>query len=324
MKLSWIGTGVAEIANHLGGSESFLVAVSCLAAFGQGAAQLPTRAPNWQTAAGGKRAFEVASVKLDPGPFRAPNFPLDPGDAYRPVGGRFAVDFPLSTYIAFAYKLSLSSDQRQAMLAHLPDWVATDRYAIEARAEGNPTKDQMRLMVQSLLAERFKFAAHFETRVFSALALALVKPGKTGPRLRPHSEGVPCEATPATNAPVTSSGDVFPPVCDVVMMTINANHIAKGGSRNITIALLADALPGMGRLDRPIMDQTGLTGRFDFTLEFVPEPALTAEPTADPAPELQGPTFVEALREQLGLKLESTKAPLPFLMIDHVERPTGN
>ena len=74
--------------------------------------------------------------------------------------------------------------QRQAMLARLPEWVTTDRYAIEARAEGNPTKDQMRLMVQSLLAERFLFAAHFESRVFSALALALVKPGKAGPRLR--------------------------------------------------------------------------------------------------------------------------------------------
>jgi len=307
-------------ASRLGGSQLFLVAISSLSAFGQGAVQSPPPAPNWQTAAGGKRAFEVASVKIDAGPFRPPNFPLDPGDAYRPVGGRFSADFPLSTYITFAYKLSLSSDQRQAMLAHLPDWVSTDRYAIEARAEGNPTKDQMRLMVQSLLAERFKFSAHFETRVFSALALTLVKPGKTGPGLRPHSEGVACEATPATNDPVASKSDVFPPVCDVVMMTINANHIAKGGSRNTTMALLAGALPGMGRLDDPIVDQTGLTGRFDFTLEFEPEPARTA----DPPPEFQGPTFVEAVRQQLGLKLERTKAPLPFLVVDHVERPTGN
>ena len=98
----------------------------------------------------------------------------------------------------------------------------------------------------------------------------------------------------------------------------------KSGSRNIRIAVLADAFPGMGRLEGLIVDQTGLTGRFDFTLEFEPEAALTAEPTADPAPERQGSTFVEALREQLGLKLESTKAPLPFLVIDHVERPTGN
>jgi uncharacterized protein (TIGR03435 family) len=309
---------------RLNGRKSCLVAACCLVAFAQDVAPPSTQVPDWQTAAGGKRAFEVASVKIDPGPFRSPNFPLDPGDAFRPVGGRFSADFPLGTYIAFAYKLSLSSDQRQAMFAHVPDWVATDRYAIEARAEGNPSKDQMRLMMQSLLADRFKFAGHFETRVFTALALGLVKPGTTGPKLRPHSEGIPCEDTPATNERLIPNGSVFPPVCDVVMMTINSDHVAKGGSRNITMALLAGALPGMGRLDHPIVDQTGLGGRYDFAVEFAPEPIRPAEPNADPPTEPRAPTFVEALREQLGLKLESTKAPLPFLVIDHVERPTGN
>jgi uncharacterized protein (TIGR03435 family) len=263
-------------------------------------------------------------VKLDPGPFRPPNFPLDPGDAYRPVGRRFSADFPLATYITFAYKLSLSSDERRAMLAHLPDWVSTERYAIEVRAEGTPTKDQMRLMMQSLLAERFQFKAHVETRVFPALAMTLVKPGKTGPKLVPHSEGVACEDTPATNGPIAANTKIFPPVCDVVMMTIDRNRVAKGGSRNTTMALLAGALPGMGRLDQPIVDQTGLAGRFDFTLEFAPEPNRSGEPPVDPLPEPQGPSFVEALREQLGLRLQATKAPLPFLVIDHVERPTGN
>ena len=60
----------------------------------QDAAPPSTQAPDWQMATGGKHGFEVASVKLDPGPFRPPNFPLDPGDAYRPVGGRFSADFP--------------------------------------------------------------------------------------------------------------------------------------------------------------------------------------------------------------------------------------
>jgi uncharacterized protein (TIGR03435 family) len=182
----------------------------------------------------------------------------------------------------------------------------------------------MRLMVQSLLAERFQFTAHFEEKVFSALALTLAKPGKTGPKLRPHSQGVPCEVTPTTNAPVTPNGNVFPPVCDVVMMTIDAKRIAKAGSRNISMELLAAALPGMGRLDHPIVDRTGLVGGFDFILEFEPEVARATEPTTDPIPEAQGPSFVQAVREQLGLKLESTKAPFPFLVIDHVERATGN
>ena len=290
-------------------------------ALAQNAAQpLPT--PAWQIAAGGKKAFEVASVKLDPGPFRPPNFPLDAGDAFRPVGGRFSADFPLLTYITFAYKVTLTQDQRQALLAHLPAWVATDRFDIQARAEGNPTKDQMRLMMQSLLAERFKLAVHFETQVVPVLAMTLVKPGKTGLKLRPHSEGVPCEKTPPTNDSRQAPGtEAFPSVCEVYAMTINS--LAKAGSRNTTLDLLAGALPSMGQLDHPVVDQTGLTGRYDFVIEWAPENNRPG-PASDALPDLAGPTFVAALREQLGLKLEPTKAPLPILVVDHVERPSEN
>jgi uncharacterized protein (TIGR03435 family) len=104
------------------------------------------------------------------------------------------------------------------------------------------------------------------------------------------------------------------------MMTIGRDAIAKGGSRNTTLALMAGALPGMGRLDHAMVDQTGLTGRWDFAIEFTPE-----RPDGAPPPEdAQAPTFIQALREQLGLKLESIKAQLPLLTIDHVERPTEN
>jgi bla regulator protein BlaR1 len=309
--------------------KSLLVAASWLAispsvVLGQVSAAQPPAASEWQIAAGGKMAFEVASIKPDPGPFRPPNFPLDPGEAYRPVGGRFSADFSLTTYITFAYKLSLSQDQRQAMIAHLPNWVAAERFDIQARAEGNPTKDQMRLMMQSLLADRFKLAVHFETRIVPVLALVLEKPGKTGPKLRPHSEGVPCEATPTTNGPIARDNTVFPPVCDVYMMTMNPNTMSKSGSRNTTMALLAGALSGLGRLDRPVVDQTGLDGRFDFSIEWAPESDRTPLPNSDAQADLQGPTFFEALREQLGLKLQSTKAPLQILVVDYVERPSEN
>jgi uncharacterized protein (TIGR03435 family) len=280
-------------------------------------------APEWQIAAGGKLAFDVASVKRDPGPFRPPNFPLDPGDAFRPVGGRFSADFPLITYISFAYKLNLTPDQRQSLVGHLPNWVATDRFDIQARAEGTPTKDQMRLMMQSLLAERFKLVVHFETGVFPVLAMVLGKPGKTGPKLRPHSEGVPCEATPHTDRP-PASGAIFPPECDVYMFLMNPNALARAGSRNTTLAQLAGALPGLGKLDRPVVDQTGLTGRFDFSMEWVPEPNRALTANTDPPAELNGPTFLDAVHEQLGLKLESAKAPLQVLVVDSVERPTEN
>ena len=272
-------------------------------------------------------SFEVASIKQSkPGTFFPPNFPLDPGDAYARTGGRFTADFRLATYITFAYKLSLTEEQVQSMIAPLPKWVATDNFEIQARAAvDNPTKDQMRLMMQSLLADRFKLAAHFETREGSVFALTQIKPGKLGPNLRPHAEGPPCPdsySVPAPGAPF-SDKDVFPPVCDAVMFIRRPNSLARGGSRNTTLPLLASVLPGLGDLGRPVVDQTGLNGRFDFMLEWAPESKGPAATNGVP-PDLEGPTFLEALHEQLGLKLESTKAPIQILVVDHVERPSEN
>ena len=262
-------------------------------------------------------AFEVASVKQDTGPFRTPNFPLDPGDAYTVTGGRFSADFALPTYITFAYKLSLTAEQRQEMIAHLPKWVGEERFDIQAKATGtNPTKDQMRLMMQALLAERFKLAVHFETKESPVLALVLVKPGKLGPKLVPHSEGPPCDAPPAP--------EVFPPKCNAMMMTMNSGRMPKGGSRDTTMTLIAGALPSMGRLGRPVVDQTGLSGKFDFTIEWSPETNGIPPQAGEPVPDTQGPSFQAALREQLGLRLESTKAPLQILVIENVERPSEN
>ena len=152
-----------------------------------------TPVPDWQAAAGGKMTFDVASVKLSKGEFVPPNIPLNFGEAYRATGGYFKADFPLSVYIEFAYKIWPSEDQERDMFAHLPAWVTTDRYSIEARVAGNPTKDQMRLMVQSLLADRFQLAARFETHEAGVLALTSVQAGKPGPKLIPHADGPPCD-----------------------------------------------------------------------------------------------------------------------------------
>jgi uncharacterized protein (TIGR03435 family) len=280
-----------------------------------------------QTPAEARMAFDVASVRQSkPGTFTPPSFPLDAGDAYVLTGGRFSADFPLATYIAFAYKLSLTQEQRQSMLARLPKWAATDRFDIQARAEGNPTKDQMRLMMQSLLADRFKLAVHFETREVPVLALSLVKSGKTGPKLRPHSEGPPCDSPSPVHGPVSPSktSDAFPPRCDVYMLESKPNHMNQAGSRNTTMDLLAASFPSLAALGRPVVNQTGLTGRFDFTIEWTPESNTPEPPNADGQTDLQGPTFLDAVQEQLGLKLESTRASIRILIIDHVERPSEN
>jgi uncharacterized protein (TIGR03435 family) len=265
-------------------------------------------------------AFEVASVKPSDA-LKIPNFPLDAGNA-KTSGGRFSAAFPLLAYIEFAYKLEpwLLS----AALEHLPRWVTTDVYEIEARAEGNPTKDQMRLMMQSLLADRFKLAVHFETREVPVFALSLVKPGQFGPRLRPHAEGPPCPDSftePDWHAPLNAN-DVFPPNCETAPMWGKPNGMTLAKSRNITMAMLAGALPSLGSLKRPVVDQTGVSGRFDFTIEWLFESAVVAPNRVEP--DLPGPAFLDAVREQLGLKLESTKGPVQFIVIDSVEKPTEN
>src|SRR5262245_43809709 len=111
--------------------------------------------PAWQQAAGGKMSFEVASVRPSENrDFDA--FPLSSDNAFKPTGGLFKASFPLRVYIEFAYKLFVTPEQREDWLSRAPKWVATDNYAIQAKAPiDNPTKDQFRLMFQSLLAERF-------------------------------------------------------------------------------------------------------------------------------------------------------------------------
>ena len=285
-----------------------------------GLAQEP---PAWQAAAGGKMAFEVVSIKRGAREkFSPPAFPLDAGDAYAPTGGRFFAAFPLTAYIQFAYKEQLTRDQIDAMVAHLPKWVASDIFEIEAKASvPDPTKDQMRLMMQSLLADRFKLVVHFETQTVPVFAMVLAKPGKTGPALRPHSEGPPCDKSwqPGVVAP-PQPGEVFPPVCEVYMVLKRPS--ARVGARNTTMDLLANAIAGFSGLGRPVVNQTGLGGRYDLVLEWMPELSGPVPPGSEP--DSQAPPFLEALRDQLGLKLESTKAPIQSLIVDHVEQPSDN
>jgi bla regulator protein BlaR1 len=287
-----------------------------------------------ETAAQGKAAaeekmeFDVASVRQSPpGTFTPPNFPLSPGDSYAPTAGLFSADFPLVVYIEFAYKLWLTAGQRHFMLAGLPKWVSTDSFTIHARRAGSPTKDQMRLMVQSLLASRFNLSVHFETQSVPAFALTLATPGKIGPNIRPHAEGQPCETSvPAPGGSVSSGHpEPFPRECNVFGLSRRPDHTFSAGSRNTTMELIAASLASLpGGLDRPVVDRTGLTGRYDFAIEWTADASTpgTSAPGAGLDP--QGTTFLEAIKEQLGLKLEPIKAPLNVLVVDHVERPSEN
>jgi uncharacterized protein (TIGR03435 family) len=93
------------------------------------------------------------------------------------------------------------------------------------------------------------------------------------------------------------------------------------GARNVTIQIMADQFPGFANgVDRPVLDRTGLTGTYDFSIEFTPDiPA-----SADFHPDESGPTFLEALKDQLGLKLDSQTGPVAVFVVDHIEEPSPN
>jgi uncharacterized protein (TIGR03435 family) len=271
--------------------------------------------PDWEKAAGGTMAFEVASVRQDKGSFRPPSFPLSPDDAFREPNGRFHADFALPAYIQFAYKIWLTGEEQRTLLANWPAWVKTDRFAIEATAPLHATKDQYRLMMQALLAERFGLKMHFEQKELPVLAMVLVKPGKPGSKLIPHGQGQACDETPKP--------ETFPDDCYSYSLKPSKDGMFVLGSRATSMDLIGKSVGSLagnsGEIGRRVVDQTGLTGLWDFTLEAAP-PAQTSPPDAVSA----GPTMLEAMQDQLGIKLKPARALVSVLVIDHVEQPTEN
>jgi uncharacterized protein (TIGR03435 family) len=298
-----------------------------------------------------KLEFDVASVRQNKSDERpSSTFSLDNGNVYStvnkgdvfiPRGSYFAAtNQPLWHYIAFAYNLSgteelaLRFNYFAGLSSKAPAWVtggfdvSADRFDITARSEGRPTKDQMRMMMQSLLADRFKLMVHRETRQAPVFALVMTKPGQTGPELVRHPASDTCAVAPAAEAddsgskvpPPRSAVGELPRVCGVIAhLPTNATGHIRFGGRGVMLSLLASSLPtmtGMAVIPRPVIDETGLNGTFDFTLDWVPE--FNAPSDAS------GPNFREALKEQLGLHLEPQKGPVDILVIDHVEHPSAN
>ena len=285
-----------------------------------------------QKAADGSMQFEVASIHQDKGPFTPPTFALSADDAYIANTDSLTADFPLSVYIEFAYKLWPTSDERHAMYDSLPKWVTTDRYRIQAKVDHPVTKQQMRVMMQALLADRFGLKLHFEDKEMPVIVMTLAKPGVLGTRLRPAATET-CDVTPSPppahrKDPQTMSIDEIPWTCNYMLMP-RAGKMMLGGARHTTMQLVADFLGGLGGnfglVSRPIVDETGLTGRYDFALEFAQPQRPNAEPGADAdqtAP--AGPDLIQAAREQLGLQFKPGKAFISMPVIDRVERPSEN
>jgi uncharacterized protein (TIGR03435 family) len=273
--------------------------------------------------------FDVASVRPSNETKSSSNVPLGPGNVSPLSHGILSArNFPLLTYLVFAYKLA--DYQQEAIESTAPDWVVNDRYSIEARTEKlDVTKDELRLMMRSLLAERFKLAVHYEKRQVRVFALMMVKSGALGPKFQPHPAGATC-ASPSLKSttadgkpadlPIQSVKGGFPTVCNGILgLPASAQDRYSFGAADVPMTLIASALSSWGNLGRPVVDQTGLTGNYDFVMDYTPDPRPSYA-TVDS----DGPGFQEALKQQLGLKLEAQRAPVEFLMMDHVERPDAN
>lgn len=194
-----------------------------------------------------------------------------------------------------------------------PGWATSDRYDVTARASGNLQLEGMRPMLKALLKDRFQLTLHTETRELPVYALVR---GKSGVRLRQTSEGSCAALNPADATQL--------PVCGTLGMS---PHSINGVG--VTMAQLASTLSN--DMQRPVIDQTGLTGRFDVHMEWTADqstpgfwaPGLAPAPNADP-PSDNGGSIFTVIREQLGLALEARKGPVTVLVIDHAERPSAN
>jgi uncharacterized protein (TIGR03435 family) len=207
-----------------------------------------------------------------------------------------------------------------------PTWLATERYDIAATVPASATKEQFRVMLQNLLAERFQLAFHRERKEFVVYELAVAK---NGPKLK--------EGPPATDAKTSVSergGRVdsmgFPVITTPHQTAQNSdNGVAKMGANQVTMPAFAQFLTfpvgflGGGPMltQVRVVDKTGLNGEYSFTLEYEwpgPKP-----PSADPGD--LAPALFTALQQQVGLRLDQTKEAFDLLVIDHAEKtPTEN
>ena len=274
---------------------------------------------------GGRLAFDVASVSPSKSVDRDTNsnVPIGPEDV-SPAGGLFSgTNGRLIAYIYFAY--NLSGNQFQVLLPELPKWVISDRFDVDARAFGNPTKAQMRLMMQSLLADRFKLAIHSETRQLPVFALVLADPGKTGPQLTPHRDDSSCSTAPPpknSDSPLATVAGGFPTLCGLIVgMPSSTPGRIRVAARKVPVGLLANTLAQMGNLDRAVLDQTGLSGPFDFTFEWTAQHNGSL-PVVQP--EEPKPMFLADLKEQLGLTFVSQMGLVDVFVLDHIDHLSEN
>lgn len=258
-------------------------------------AQIPTASPNPEQRPGPAArpkfdSFEVATVK-----------PVN----FDPKGGRYITMQGTSRFVEKAYTLKLliaaAYDLNPRTVLGGPSWIESDHYDIVAVTPGavRPTHDEQMSMLRNLLADRFSLTFHREQKDFSIYVLEVAK---VGPKLKPS-------AAPPDDPPALIS-------------TVYPQHIllpARNATMRDFVSLLQRAV-----LDRPVVDKTGLSGKYDFDLEWAPdETQFGGDVPVAPAEAQAAPLFT-AIQEQLGLRLTATRGPVDALVVDKAERPSAN
>ncbi|HTM05411.1 MAG TPA: TIGR03435 family protein [Vicinamibacterales bacterium] len=240
--------------------------------------------------------FDVVSIKRDTSGNRALLVGTVPSAAFSAAGAT----------AAFLIRYAYPADDR--MIANLPSWASSDRFVILGKAAGTPTAAQVRAMVADVLARRFGLQMHFEARDEDVYALVVANPGQ-GPKPAFRKTALDCRAiTEASREgrPVPETANGAPP-CG---MRSSGGVMDVGGLDIATIASTLRSAAG-----RPVVDRTGLSGEYEFTLTYSASASVSGAPS-------DAPSIFTALEEQLGLKLEPQRAPVRHVVVDHLEPPT--
>jgi len=226
-------------------------------------------------------SFDAVSIK--------PNTSGEFGGTSRTQPGRYqGVNVTLIRLISLAYRPVQDFEGG-------PEWIKTERFDVDARAEGTPNQEQMLRMLRAMLIDRFKLAVRTDVRQRPVYALTLARRDRTpGPQLRPSD--APCPGGPGTCGVRVESG----------VLT----------SKGITLARLASELSFVGR---HVIDRTDLPGAFEVDLKWTPEAGGAAPTSPDDLP-----SIFTAIQEQLGLKLEPATGPVEVLVIERAEKPSAN
>jgi len=304
-----------------------LVVLTSCAAFAQSTGTLPS--------------FEVASVK--------PAAPITDGRIRVMMrGGPGTPDPGQITYTNVTVKsLMTNAYNVKGYQISGPDWFESQRYDITAKLPPGTTKEQFQLMLQSLLAERFKLTLHHQSKELPMYALVVAK---GGPKMKESVDDPNAPTAGGPNAAIgggraTIGKDGFPQLPPggrggKMMIGINGGRMRMAGNGQ-SMGELAELLSN--QLSRPVLDMTELKAKYDYTLEFAPDEAsmgmMKGMPMPMPSPGdgaggpgpaatpdgSSGPTIFSAVQEQLGLKLEGRKGPVDMLVIDSLEKvPTEN